>query len=589
MLDHYVLKKNSLLRELNKLIDYADKKENKSAASLLKETEIRLVRETFTLVILGEFKRGKSTFINALLGGSLLPTAIVPLTAIPTVIQYGEQLKAGVKYLEGSKKEISISEITDYVTEKGNPKNTKKVREVEISYPSEFLKQGVVLVDTPGVGSIYQHNTDAAYAYLPHSDAAIFMISIDAPLSKVETDYLKDILKYVNKIFFVLNKVDIASPEDIAEALEFTRKTLQASLGASEYDLIPLSARQAQIGRTSAGQGELVEASGIKKLEKLLGDFIRNDKGRLILESSTARALRIISQLELELQLWRRAVDSSLQDLDTRIALFSAELDKLEQEREDSIYLLYREVERLGTMVEEDMNEFQAAKTGVLAQLMDEYYKKESPGKSAKDLTHSLNEFSRNLIQAVLNEKRNEESIKVRGGFEKVALKFFNRIEDIVDRMMSVSVEIFQVSVEKSISKEYILGSKKFFFHFEEHPTFIPSLETLSVTGLIPKVLIEKQILKNAKNKLAELFDRNCGRVRYDLVEGLKEGVRDVAGELRLRADAVSQGLRSALEKARAERGLNEEERQEKAKAWQFEYDELIQTKGAIKEIIASL
>lgn len=180
-----MLKKNNLLQIIEKTAGFAARKGNNPAASLLKESMDRLDRETFTLVILGEFKRGKSTFINALLGGNLLPTAIVPLTAIPTVIQYGVQLIASVIHLDGAKKEITVSEIAGYVTEKGNPKNVKKLREVQISHPSDFLKQGVILVDTPGVGSVYQHNTDAAYAYLPHSDAAIFMISIDAPLSKI--------------------------------------------------------------------------------------------------------------------------------------------------------------------------------------------------------------------------------------------------------------------------------------------------------------------------------------------------------------------------------------------------------------------
>lgn len=196
---------------------------------------------------------------------------------------------------------------------------------------------------------------------------------------------------------------------------------------------------------------------------------------------------------------------------------------------------------------------------------------------------------SRNLIQGALNEKRNEERLKVKAQFGRVAMRFFDRIEKIVDKMISVSAEIFGVSVEKTASKEYVLGSKKFFFHFEEHPTFIPSLEMLSLSGLIPKALIKGQILKNAKNKLAELFDRNCGRVRYDLVEGLKEGVRDVAGEIRLRSEAVSQGVRLALQKARTEKSLNEEEILEKTKAWRKEYDELTQLKETVRKIIESL
>lgn len=123
MLDHYLAKKSALLQVLAKVSEFAEKKGNSPAASLLRESGERLVLEQFTLVILGEFKRGKSTFINALLGKHLLPTAIVPLTAIPTVIQYGSPLTAYVVYLDGIKKEISAGEIADYVTEKGNPKS----------------------------------------------------------------------------------------------------------------------------------------------------------------------------------------------------------------------------------------------------------------------------------------------------------------------------------------------------------------------------------------------------------------------------------------------------------------------------------
>lgn len=512
----------------------------------------------------------------------------MPLTAIPTVIRYSEKVGVNVTFHNGTKRQISLDEIPGYVTERENPKNTKGVQEVVIGYPSEFLRQGVILVDTPGVGSIYQHNTDAAYAYLPHSDAAIFTISIDAPLDKNEIEYLKDITKHVTKLFFVLNKIDIASPEDVAEALEFTRETLRAHLGEGDYELVPLSARQALLGRTGEGE-RLVETSGIRGMEEVLGDFIRNSKGRLILESGATRALRIINELELELKLWQRAMDTSLKDLDKKIVLFLSELDKLEQEREDSIYLLYREVDRLAVLIEEDINEFRQTKKDDILHELEEFYQKESPGKPVKELTTSLNSFSRDVIQVILNEKRSQEGLKVRKEFEKVAIRFFSRIEDVVDRMMSVSAEIFDIPVEKSITKEYILGTQKFFFHFEEHPTFIPSLESVASTGLLPKALIGGQILKNAKKKLLELFDRNCGRVRYDLVEGIKEGARDVAGELRLRADAVSQGLRATLQKAWEERDVVEVDRQDKLKAWEKEYEELLQMKEAVGHIIASL
>lgn len=587
MLDRFVLRKNTLIRALEQAIAFSRQKGNTLAASLLSESRERLIQETFTLVILGEFKRGKSTFINALLGTRLLPTAIVPLTAIPTVIRYGENLAVYAVYRNGVIEEISLEQMPDYVTERGNPKNTKGVREVQIRYPSEFLKQGTILVDTPGVGSVYQHNTEAAYAYLPYADAAAFIISVDAPLSKIELEYLKEISKYVNKLFYILNKVDIATAEDVTEAGAFAVETLKSQLGGEDYELFSLSARQALQGRTGASKAISLETSGMPAFEKELGNFILKSKGNLILEASAARALRTIGELEMELQLWQKAMEGSLQELDQKIDIFSAQMQSLQQELEDSIYLLYREVDRLGDMVGDNLYEFLSLKTDELVKLLEEYYYKVSPGKSAKELAALLNQYCRERIHTVLNEKRNEQRLAIREQFESAALRFFGRIENIVDRMMEVSAEIFNVAVDKSASKEYILGTKRFYFYFDEHPSFIPSLETLTVLGVLPKALVGARLLKNAKSKLAELFDRNCGRVRFDLVEGLKESARDVAGDLRLRADSVSKGLLSALQKARAESSLGEKERAERVETWRKEFDALRTIKDMVQQVIA--
>lgn len=114
---------------LNSLQDMellANQRKTPHLAAYLKEIKDKLNQDKFNLVVLGEFKRGKTTFINALLGAALLPSAVVPLTSIVTLIQYGDNFKAEVFFLNGDKKEISLSEIAYYVTEEGNPKNEKK-------------------------------------------------------------------------------------------------------------------------------------------------------------------------------------------------------------------------------------------------------------------------------------------------------------------------------------------------------------------------------------------------------------------------------------------------------------------------------
>src|SRR4030043_340234 len=194
---------------------------------ICEELREKIENNIFNLVFLGQFKRGKTSLINALLGAEILPTAVVPLTSIATILKYGETLNIKVYFNDGRVTEIEPAALTQYVTEKGNPRNEKDVQEVIITYPSSYLKDGVRLIDTPGVGSIYQHNTDVAYQYLPKSDATLFLLSVDQPLSKAELDFLYDVKEYSNKIFFLLNKADYLSDSDLTEALEFSKNTLK--------------------------------------------------------------------------------------------------------------------------------------------------------------------------------------------------------------------------------------------------------------------------------------------------------------------------------------------------------------------------
>ena len=90
-----------------------------------------------------------------------------------------------------------------------NPRNCLQVEKVEIEFPSDFLKRGVLAIDTPGVGSTFLHNTETAGAVLGECDAALFVLSADPPITEVEVKYLRDVQKLIPKLFFILNKVDL--------------------------------------------------------------------------------------------------------------------------------------------------------------------------------------------------------------------------------------------------------------------------------------------------------------------------------------------------------------------------------------------
>jgi ribosome biogenesis GTPase A len=171
----YASIRDGLLETVGKLSEHSPK----AGLGRLSDLKEKILKQEFNMVIMGQFKRGKSTFINALLWAEIAPTAIVPLTSVVTILRFGEKAQGVVHYLDHRKDETSLSDIGDFVTEKRNPQNKKGVKYVEVLYPSEFLKDGVCIIDTPGVGSVFQHNTDVAYAYLPCVDAGIFVVMAD--------------------------------------------------------------------------------------------------------------------------------------------------------------------------------------------------------------------------------------------------------------------------------------------------------------------------------------------------------------------------------------------------------------------------
>ena len=174
----------------------------------------RLDDDRLRVAALGQFKRGKSTLLNALLGATLLPMGVTPVTAIPTFIRIGDATRARIVFEDGTETVVKndgadISDsLAQFVSEAHNPKNEKRVASVAIETPAPLLEKGVILVDTPGVGSVYAHNTAAAVAALAECDAALFVLSADLPITEVEVHYLEKIRKLIPNIVFVLNKAD---------------------------------------------------------------------------------------------------------------------------------------------------------------------------------------------------------------------------------------------------------------------------------------------------------------------------------------------------------------------------------------------
>lgn len=219
----------------------------------LNELAGRYAQGRYHLAVLGQFKRGKSTLLNALTGDSILPMGVVPLTAAPTFLQYGKAAKITVRYQNGRSTDeftgASTSErctyLSGFVTEKGNPQNRRGISEVQVDLPVPILSGGVVLIDTPGIGSTYKHNTAATLNFLQECDAALFLISADPPITEMELEFLRHVKEKVPQLFFVLNKIDYLDEEELKEALAFYQRVLAEEIGwTDEFPVFCVSARK---------------------------------------------------------------------------------------------------------------------------------------------------------------------------------------------------------------------------------------------------------------------------------------------------------------------------------------------------------
>jgi small GTP-binding protein len=245
----------------------------------LRELFVRLAEDRFNLVVVGRFSRGKTTLMNAILGMDRLPVGIVPLTSVITSVAYGSKEQAVIRYQDRLRltEEVPLASLPDYITQQRNPANVRQVRVAEVKLPAEVLRRGFYFVDTPGLGSPIQENTRTTESFLPEADAFILVTSFESPLSEDELRILRDIAASARRVFVVVNKQDMAAPEERDEALRYVREQLDAAPNGETPRLFPVSARQALAARLDRDEDGLA-ASGLPAFETELTRFLLSEK-----------------------------------------------------------------------------------------------------------------------------------------------------------------------------------------------------------------------------------------------------------------------------------------------------------------------
>ena len=322
---------------LEQMASIADELGADTVARDARDLSSRVLEGRFFLAVVGQFKRGKSTLLNALVGDALLPTGVAPVTCAITVLRFGPRLKADVVFKDGRRQMIEPADIHRFVTEADNPENRLQIAAVEIFCPSPLLASGMCFVDTPGLGSVFQGNTDETRAFVPHIDAALVVLGADPPISGEELSLVATVATQVPDIVVVLNKADRLRAPELAEARQFTEHVLARGLAGRLTRVYEVSASE-RMERGPTREWVSMES----RLRELAGDA-----GDVVATAAERGVARVAARVRHEIGEQRLALERPLAESERRIESLQTSRIRAEQLLRDLAALFQSEEQRV--------------------------------------------------------------------------------------------------------------------------------------------------------------------------------------------------------------------------------------------------
>ena len=507
-----------------------------------RELAARISEGRFYVACVGQFKRGKSTLINALIGAPIVPTGFIPVTAVPTVIRFGEQLSARVRLLDGSWNEIPVSELKQYVTEELNPENKKGVHGAEAFVPSPLLSSGMCIVDTPGLGSVFTGNSAATQAFIPHIDAALVVVGADPPLAGEELTLVETVSKQVHDLILVLNKADRTTDAERAAATVFTRQLLQKRL---QREIGPMFEISAQERAENRGPG--------RDWNKLVGALQRlvNGSGHQLVRAACNRGLqRLSEQLLVIISEGREALQRPIEESETRIAVMKQTIADAERSMRDLGYLFMAEQQHISDMFVDRHKTFLAR---VLPQAQKEFDLSLQSisswvGPSYRRRTfREAQELARRHVMPWLKPEQEEAEKEYR----RVALRFVDMANEFLKKLANAGIpELARMPHALDPERGFRVRSEFTFYEFRDVAQPASPLRWLA--DLILGLVGARWIIRNeAREFLTRLLETNSIRVQSDVLNRVQESRGRLEAEIRKLLHEVSRIAEQALVRSR--------------------------------------
>jgi GTP-binding protein EngB required for normal cell division len=535
---------------------------SKSQAKLLDQLERlreRLATERFQLAVLGQFKRGKSTLLNALLRDPVLPTGVVPVTAIPTFIQRAKSPRLRVTYSAGRVEENDLAggeelraRLRKLVTEEGNPRNVLEVARVDVFLPSRLLDRGVVLIDTPGVGSTHRHNSATADAVLPECDATLFVVSLDPPITQVEIEYLARIRPTVAHLTIVVNKIDTLEPEERMAAVAFLRRVLVEEAGLNgATPLFCISARGA-LRASEDGDQDALAASGFPELEAHLIEFLAHKKQATLAAAIARKASALVHELRLETEIALKSLRLPMQELEQRIRTFDEAAARFETQRQAAGDLLAGDRIRALQELQADAERLRQEGRAAFEQELDRALGGGADSETARaTLAKTVVAFFDTALAEV-----------VRTVGERVATMFSahqERADELINLVRQTAADLLEIPL--------LAQARTDRFEPRRDPFWVTTARTVTLSPIppgafdrfLPQSMRKRRLRQRLMEEVDSVLRRNVENLRWATRQNLEDAFRRFGAELDERLASSLDATRGAMQAALVRRGEHSE------------------------------
>ena len=505
----------------------------------------RMTEGRFYLACIGQFKRGKSTLLCALLGDRVLPTGVLPITAVPTVVRHGPTRSARVRFQGGTWVDIAPEDLTQYVSEELNPENKKGVAGVEVFSPSSLLAQGMCFVDTPGLGSVFAGNTAATQAFVPHIDAALVVLGADPPIAGEELALVEQVGKQVSDLLIVMNKADRTSDEDRRLAKSFTRKILEKRLNRPVGAIYEVSAEERLANRGPDRDWDDL----IRALEQLV-----QESGRVLVRTAGERGLRRLSEELLAVTTEeKQALILPVEESERRIQNLRQTISEAERSLNEIGYLFMAEQHHLSDMFLDQRKRFLATALPKASAEFSEAIKalprRFGPKYRKEAMRAALVVAERHVRPWLQAEQAIAES-----EYRTIASRFVNIGNGFLKRLSESGVpELARMPNALNSDKGFRVRSR---FTFEQLLHVARPVSPLRYVADVFLGLVGAfgVIQRDAEEFLEHLMDMNSTRVQSDVIQRVEESRGQLEAEIRKLLHEISRIAEQALDHARATR-----------------------------------